>query len=272
MPESQQEWLVVANEYDTLWNFPHCLGAIDGKHIILQAPINSGSQYYNYKNFFCIVLLALVDAKYNFLYVNVGSQGRISDGGVFNNCELKKKIDNNSLNIPEPSALPSRTQEVPYYFIGDEAFALSETMMKVYSGYRQKGSKERIYNYRLCRARRVVENVFGILSSVFRVLRKPLLLEPTNAVSIVTAITFLHNFLRKSDDSCSTYTPQGSFDDDMNGTVRLGNWRQGNENITSMASLENRPRRSTRTAHNIRDEVAEYCMQEGSVSWQENYA
>lgn len=79
---------------------------------------------------------------------------------------------------------------------------------------------------------------------------------------------------------CSISTPQGSFDDNMNGTVRLGNWRQGLpcliilslDNIMSMVSLENRPRRSTRTAHNIQDEVADYCMQEESVSWQETYA
>ncbi|CAH1995003.1 unnamed protein product [Acanthoscelides obtectus] len=81
------------------------------------------------------VLLAVVDAKYNFLYVNIGCQGRISDGGVFNNCELNEKIQNNALNIPEPTALPPRTEEVPFYFVGDEAFALSENMMKVYSGY-----------------------------------------------------------------------------------------------------------------------------------------
>ncbi|CAH2010569.1 unnamed protein product [Acanthoscelides obtectus] len=107
------------------------------------------------------------------------SQGRISDGGVFNNCELNEKIQNNALNIPEPTdALPARTEEVPYYFVGDEAFALSENMMKVYSGYHERGSKERIYNYRLCRAHRVVENAFGLLSAVLRVLRKPMLLEP----------------------------------------------------------------------------------------------
>ncbi|CAH1962363.1 unnamed protein product [Acanthoscelides obtectus] len=94
-----------------------------------------------------IVLLAVVDAKYNFLYVNIGCQGRISDGGVLNNCELNEKIQNNSLKIPEPTALPARTEEVPFYFVGEEAFALSENMMKVYSGYHERGSKERIYNY-----------------------------------------------------------------------------------------------------------------------------
>lgn len=271
MPETPEQWLVVANDYDTLWNFPHCLGAIDGKHILLQSPINSGSEFYNYKGFFSIVLLAVVDAKYNFLYVNIGCQGRISDGGVFNNCELNEKLKNNALNIPQPTALPARTEEIPFYLVADEAFALSGNMMKVYAGYHERGSKERIYNYRLCRARRVVENVFGILSAVFRVLRKPMLLEPKTATSVVTAITCLHNFLRKGNNA-QVYTPAGSFDEESNGQVRLGNWREGNNDMTSMLPLQIRPRRATRSAHNVRDEVAEYCIQQGSVSWQNNYA
>jgi len=64
------------------------------------------------------------------------------------------------------------------FFIGDEAFPFSENLMKVYLGQHSRGSKERIFNYRICRARRVVENVFGLASSVFRVLHKPMLLEP----------------------------------------------------------------------------------------------
>ncbi|CAH1993608.1 unnamed protein product [Acanthoscelides obtectus] len=218
-----------------------------------------------------IVSLAVVDVKYIFLYVNIGCQGRISNGGVFNNCELNDKIQNNALNIPEPTALPARTEEVPFYFVGDEAFALSENMMKVYSGYHERSSKERLYNYRLCRARRVMENAFGLLSAVFIVLRKPMLLEPKTATSVVTAITLLHNFLRKGNNA-HVYTPAGSLDEEINGIVRLGNWRESNNDMASILPLEIRPRRASRTAHNIRSEVAEYCIQEGSVSWQENYA
>lgn len=110
-------------------NFPHCLGSLDGKHVVLQSPISSGSEYCNYKH-------------YNFIYVNAGCQGRISDGGVFRNCELYQRIEEESLNFPEASALPMRTQRVPCYFVGDEAFALSQNVMKVYSGYHPKGSTD----------------------------------------------------------------------------------------------------------------------------------
>lgn len=70
--------------------------------------------------------------------------------------------------------MPERSKKILYVFLGDEAFALNENLMKPFSGTHRKGSAERIFNYRLSRARRVVENVFGICSAVFRVLRKPM--------------------------------------------------------------------------------------------------
>lgn len=81
MPETKEDWLKVSKEYDEKWNFPHCIGAMDGKHVQLQAPVASGSNFFNYNSTFSIVLFALVDADYNFLYADVGCQGRISDGG-----------------------------------------------------------------------------------------------------------------------------------------------------------------------------------------------
>lgn len=79
------------------WNFPHCCGSIDCKHVVIQSPIHSGSEFINYKGTFSVVLFALVDANYNFLYANIGCQGRISDGGVFKNTALNKSIEQNEI-------------------------------------------------------------------------------------------------------------------------------------------------------------------------------
>ena len=98
LPDSKEKWLSVAKEFEKKWQFPNCVEAIDGKHVPLINPLNSGSTYFNYKSFFSIVLLPLVDANYKFLYVNVGCQGRISDGGLFKNSELYHLLVNGEIN------------------------------------------------------------------------------------------------------------------------------------------------------------------------------
>lgn len=256
-----------------MWNFPHCLGAIDGKHVVIQSPIGSGSEFFNYKSTFSIVLFALVDANYNFLYVDAGGQGRISDGGIFKNCSLYKKLEKNDLKFPEAEPLHNKQREIPYFFVGDEAFALTNTLMKPYSGVHPKGSLQRVFNYRLSRARRVVENVFGIVSAVFRVLRKPILIGPEKAALIVMTVAHLHNFLRKSSTSCQIYTPRDMFDTEVEGHIIPGTYRTvTDEPMTSLLPIRRIPRRPPADANLIREELANFFQQEGRLLWQDNYA
>lgn len=252
--------------------FPTLRGCYRRKHVMLQAPIKSGSDFHNYKSFFSIVLMALVDADYNFIFVDIGCQGRISDGGVFRNCQLYTKIEDNDLNLPRPSPLIGRTLKIPFVFLGDAAFPLSEHIMKPYAGQHPKQSPERIFNYRLSRARRIVENAFGIASSVFRVLRKPMLLEPEKAELIVMTVICLHNFLRRSQTSRNIYTPPGSLDREVNGEAIPGNWRNDDQTMSSLLPMRNMPRRSRPTATNTRLELTEYFCSNGAVSWQNRYA
>ncbi|XP_050058028.1 uncharacterized protein LOC126550459 [Aphis gossypii] len=149
MPNSSIEWELIANDFNELWNFPQCVGAIDGKHIVMQAPFNSGTEYFNYKGTFSVVLLAAVDAHYCFIYASVGCQGRISDGGVFNNSILAKKMYDESLNLPSPKELPGQQEKSPYVFVCDGAFPLKENLMKPFPGNHLQGSPRRAFNYRL---------------------------------------------------------------------------------------------------------------------------
>ncbi|KAJ8912482.1 hypothetical protein NQ315_014582 [Exocentrus adspersus] len=79
VPTTTPKWTNIAKDFQEKWQFPNVLGAIDGKHIAFQAP--AGSRFFNYKGYNSIVLLALADANYKFLYADVGTNGRISDGG-----------------------------------------------------------------------------------------------------------------------------------------------------------------------------------------------
>ncbi|XP_034061143.1 protein ALP1-like [Gymnodraco acuticeps] len=153
-PDTVEEWQQVADGFQAQWDFPNCLGALDGKHINIRPPPGTGSTYFNYKHTFSIVLMALVDSNYKFLYVDVGCNGRISDGGVFGGCSLQDALENKTFNIPAPAPLPASDQAVCYHIVADEAFPLKEYLMKPYPN-RRLAVEQRIFNYRLSQARRV---------------------------------------------------------------------------------------------------------------------
>lgn len=74
-PQIENEWRKIADEFNNIWHFPNCIGAIDGKHCRIQAPPNSGSSFHNYKGYFSLVLMAIVDAHYRFIWVDIGDYG-----------------------------------------------------------------------------------------------------------------------------------------------------------------------------------------------------
>ncbi len=195
-PTTEDEWKAVATQFSEKWQFHHCLGALDGKHIALQCPSGGGSLFYNYKGFHSIILMALMDANYKLLWVEVRAHGSAGDAQVFNNSELKEAIDCDALNIPAPEPLPYDDKAMPYFIVGDDAFALRTWLQKPFS-LRLLTMNERIYNYRLSRARSVVENAFGILANRFRCLHRTLQQRSTVVTSIVLACVCLHNMLRE---------------------------------------------------------------------------
>lgn len=113
--------------------------------------------------------MALVNSDYKFIFVDVGTNGRISDGGIYGSSKLNQKIINNTLNIPGPCPLPNRELPVPFVIVADDAFPLKEFIMKPYPRQDLWDNSKRIFNYRLSRARRTVENAFGILAARFRI-------------------------------------------------------------------------------------------------------
>ncbi|XP_054588663.2 uncharacterized protein [Nothobranchius furzeri] len=263
---TETEWKVIAKDFEDKWHFPHCIGAIDGKHIFIQPPANSGSTFYNYKSRFSIILMAVVDANYRFVYASAGTQGRASDAGVFAHSDLREAMNTGTLNVPPDATLLGTDSTMPYVLIGDEAYPLRPDLMKPYPS-RNLNHDQRIFNYRLSRARHVVENAFGILANRFRVFRTTICLHPDKVVAIVFATLGLHNFLRQQ--RSDAYTPPGYVDsEDANHQLVSGTWRSEGALQSVSAS---RARNSSVDAKKQRDVLAQYFVSPaGRISWQEN--
>lgn len=202
---TEDKWKEISGRYSELWNIPNCLGSIDGKHVRIKCPKNSGSAYYNYKSYFSIVLMACADADGLFTLISVGDYGRNSDGRVIRSSGFLRSLSDNKLKS---------SSTFPMFFVGDEAFPLNNNIMRPYPR-RNLTNAKRIFNYRLSRARKSVECSFGMLVSKFRIFEKQIQCEPDKVIHIVKAACILHNFIRihdgcfsnANDQDVGTYNP-----------------------------------------------------------------
>ena len=201
MPEpTRADWEAIEERFRRNWNFSNCVGALDGKHIAIVNPPNAASLYFNYKGHYSTVLLALVDAQYKFVYVDIGQYGSNSDGSVFSDSDFGKRFKGQTLDIPPPKPLPNYPEggPLPHVIVADEAFGLRCDLMTPYSKAHRLHKlprTEAIFNYRLSRARRIVENAFGILAQRFRIFNRRIHLSVDNVDRVVKAATVLHNYL-----------------------------------------------------------------------------
>lgn len=236
---------------------PNCVSSIDGKHVRIKAPQHSGSLFFNYKDNFSIVMLALVDADYKFVAVDAGSYGKEGDSNIYRKSMIGKKIARNYFNIPESKVLPGTNINLPHFLIGDEAFPLDKNMMKPYSRRSKLDRQKEVFNYRLCRARRVAENAFGLLSQVFRVFYTPIAIAPDTCTDLILVACCFHNLLRDGYLEINN-RPYYIRDENQNPT----------DNMIDLAA-------TTSTVHdgiNVRNQFKLFFnSQIGQVSWQNNY-
>lgn len=199
-------------------------------------------------------LFALCDARYRFIVVDIGAEGRQSNGGVFRNSKLYSALEENSLQIPSPEIVNIGSPVLSYVIVADEAFALNNYLMRPYSRSQKLNQRKRIFNYRLSRARRVVESSFGILTARWLIYRRPITASVRLSRKIVQATCCLHNFIINHEDNnryYSTVTPADStfpkeaFQDYVNETHS-----------------------SCKNAANIRDTFAKYFEEDGAIMWQ----
>ncbi|KAL3242249.1 hypothetical protein MRX96_021295 [Rhipicephalus microplus] len=203
-PQTTGEWKRIAADTEEFWNFPNCLGSIDGKHVIIECPRNTDSRNLNYMKTFSVVFLAVCDAHYRFTYVDMGHYGGEGDSGIFLRSRLLDCFNRRLFGVPLPNV--GSIGLIPYVLVGDEAFPLKTFMMRPYPqrelqrhrsnpAQRAEHLQRATFNYRLSRARRLIENAFGIMSSRWWILRKAFRASETTTENIIWACVVLHNVM-----------------------------------------------------------------------------
>ena len=254
---SEDKWKSIADEFYERWNFHNCIGAIDGKHVMIQCPFNSGSLFYNYKSYFSVVLLAVASADYRFVMVDVGAYGSSNDSGALNHTTFFKQLRKKNLDVP-PRQLPIDTEEthVPYVLLGDEAFPLRFDLMRPFARHGLTNERH-IFNYSLSRARRVVEMLLVYWPTNGRLYNHHIYLNPDNVTTVVKATVVLHNILTLPNDKVHTDVVDNRaeiHDDAFQDLARQGNW-------------------PAIAANDVRNYFTDYFNSDhGSVEWQNNCA
>lgn len=251
---TENDWKRIATDFEIMWNLPNCVAAIDGKHINIRCPPGAGSEYFNYKGHHSIVLLASCDANYSFTAVDIGAYGSQSDGGIFAESSFGRKVIGGDLNFPPPKPLPNSNFNCNYYMVGDSAFPLKPFLMRPYPGKLLDAEKYN-FNKRLSRARRVIENAFGILVAKWRILATTLNMLPRNADKIVKATIVLHNFVKLND---SAYYSSAFVDhyDENDEIISEGLWRTEVTPLSKCKPIGSR--NSSQIAFAMRDKLKEY--------------
>jgi hypothetical protein len=191
----------VVDGFKHKWDFPQCAGAVDGTHIPVVSPAEYPADYYNRKGWHSVLMQGAVNHLGLFVDVYVGWPGRVHDARVFANSTLYAKGQDGTL-LPHWTERIGGT-DVPLVLLGDPAYPLLPWLMKAFPDNGRLSRQQRTFNYRLSRARVVVEHAYGRLKGRWRCLLKRLDISVSDVPGLVAACCVLHNMCEIHGDSFS---------------------------------------------------------------------
>lgn len=194
---TEDEWREIADGFMARTGFPTCLGPIDGKHIRIKKPKNSGSQFWNYKLFHSVILKACVDSNYEFIFAECGGSGRTHDSAALAATQFHEDLTANRLRLPPPELVGDFPEPLPYVFLGDEAYGLTPNFIQPFPQRVINRAREK-FNKKQCGTRRYVECAFGMLRSKFGLLGTEIEGFDLDLINLmVLSMCILHNILRR---------------------------------------------------------------------------
>lgn len=179
------------NGFEHDLGFPQCAGAVDGSHIPIISPQECPADYYNRKGWHSIILQGTVDHQGLFIDIYVGWPGRVHDARVFANSSLYQRGQSGTL-LPDWKKQVAG-KDIPIVILGDPAYPLLPWLMKAYPNNGRLTNEKKCFNYKLSKARVVVEHCYGRLKGRWRCLLKRLDVDVGHVPEVVAACCVLHN-------------------------------------------------------------------------------
>ena len=182
----------VVNGFEERWGYPQCAGAIDGSHFPISAATESHTDYYNRKGWYSIVIQAVVDHQYIFRDICVGWAGSVHDARILVNSSIYRRITEDKI-LQEVGFRTICGKKIPVHIIGDSAYPMDTWLIKPFTDNPSLTADQKYFNYRLSRARIVVENGFGRLKARWRRLMKRNDMHTDHIPLVISACCVLHN-------------------------------------------------------------------------------
>lgn len=263
LPHTRQKWLTVQSGFYVGLQFPNCLGVLNVKRVKFDKLAKPGIAFMDHEGGYSVMMLAVVDAFYRFLYIHVGGVGQPCD--FWNRCSLNKEaLCRNILQIPPPNAIPYTQRVCRSVFISNYAFPHCENILKPYQG-EHLTHEEKVFNHRLSRAGNSSENAFGLLSRNFRIYQQPILISPSIVHKVVFATVVLHNYL-----CCKTPNEYGCVD--QSARQYEGAKPTPLEDTGAIRDITLTQCKCDDVVNPFREQFTYYFNKEGRIEWQERMA